>query len=41
MNMNLKEQLIGYNTESNFSIHAYIDKSGNPWFEGKEMATLL
>ena len=25
----------------NFTINAYIDKSENPWFEGKELATLL
>ena len=37
MNMDLKEQLSCYNnTELNFTINVYIDKFGNPWFEGKE-----
>ena len=36
--MKLKEY---NNTESNFTINAYIDKSGNPWFKGKEIAILL
>ena len=35
--MELKE----YNTKLNFAINAYIDKSGNPWFQSKELATLL
>ena len=40
--MNIREQLSCYtNTESNFTINAYIDISGNPWFKGKEIATLL
>ena len=38
MNMDLKEY---NNTELNFTINAYISKSGNPWFEGKELASLL
>ena len=36
--MELKEYT---NTELNFTINAYINNSGNPWFEGKELATLL
>ena len=38
MNVDLKEY---NNTELNFTINAYIDKCANPWFEGKELATLL
>ena len=38
MNMDVKEYK---NTELNFIINAYIHNSGNPWFEGKELATLL
>ena len=36
--MELKEY---NNTQLNFTINAYIEKSGNPWFKGKEIATLL
>ena len=36
--MDLKEY---NNTELNFTINVYIDKSGNPWFEGIELANLF
>ena len=38
MNMEIKKF---YNSEMNFTVNTFIDKSGNPWFKAKEIATLL